>query len=106
MVELIATIILLGSLAGLFFVLYRKLPTLAKQPPNGHHGIKKHEAIVKLEKKLKDWHVDLFHKQIFLHKLLSWVKVKTLQVETRIDRLLHGIRKKAQELDKEIKKKK
>ena len=45
-----------------------------------------------------------FEKQIFLHKLLSWVKVMTLKIETRVDHPLHKIRKKAQEVDKNNKK--
>ena len=46
-----------------------------------------------LEKELKNI-IAFFEKQIYLHKLLSWIKVMTLRVETKIDVLLHKIRKK------------
>ena len=48
------------------------------------------------KKKVKEVSV-FFEKQIFLHKLLSWVKVMTLKIETRVDALLHNIRRKAQQ---------
>ena len=48
----------------------------------------------------------LTEKQIFMHKFLSWTKVMTLKIETRIDALLQKIRKKAQQVDKEISDKK
>ena len=75
-------------------------------PENGHHGIKKHPRIVKIEKKIKDTWFRLFEKQMLLHKILSKSRIWILKTERKIDVLLHGIRKKAQELDKEVKKKK
>ena len=87
-------------------ILLRKAPLLAKLPSNGHHGFKKHHLIVKLENKIKAHHFHLFEKQMLLHKILSFIKVWTLRIETKTDTLLHGIRKKAQELDKEMRKKK
>jgi len=82
------------------------MPVLATLPKNGHHGFKKHAFIVRIEKRAKELHFDFFHKQVWLHKLLSFIKVLTLKVETKIDHLLRALRKKAQELDKELKKKK
>jgi len=82
------------------------MPELVLLPENGHHGFKKHELIVKLEKKIKDTHFRLFEKQMLLHRLLSWTKVFALRIETKVDHLLHGIRKKSQELDKKAKRKK
>ena len=82
------------------------MPALVTLPQNGHHGFKKSEKMVAIEKKIKKFHFDFFRKQVYLHKLLSFAKVWILKLETQIDHLLHGIRKKAQELDKEIKKKK
>ncbi|MEK7664316.1 MAG: hypothetical protein AAB340_02700 [Patescibacteria group bacterium] len=100
MVQLIVFIIFIISLCGLLFILYRKIPALVKLPKNGHHGIKKPKIVGDLEKKIKDTHFHFFEKQMFLHRLLSKTKVWILKTETKIDHLLHSIRKKAQELDK------
>jgi|SRR3989344_2956900 len=101
MIQLIATIIFLGSMLGIVFILYRKTPSLVKLPKNGHHGLSKGKLILTIEDKIKN--IDyFFKKQIILHKFLSWVKVMTLKAEVKIDTLLHRIRKKAQQIDKEI----
>lgn len=102
MAELIAAIIFILSFAGLVLLLARKMPVLNTLPQNGTTGIKKHHYILELETKIKDIFV-AFEKQIYLHKLLSWTKVLILKIETKIDHLLHGIRKKAQQVDKKIK---
>lgn len=101
MIESIILIIFLISIFGIVFILYKKVPALAKLPQNGHHGFKKNEFILNLENKIKSFHFDFFHKQVYLHKFLSWVKVMTLKAEVKIDTLLHSIRKKAQQIDKE-----
>ncbi len=106
MIQLIATIIFLGSILGIIIILYRKVPALVKLPQNGSYGFKKHEFIVNIENRIKHHHFYLFEKQMLLHKILSFFKVWTLKIETKIDHLLRGIRKKAQLLDKEGKKKK
>ena len=100
MVQLIVFIIFIISFGGLVFILYRKIPVLIELPQNGHHGIKKPELIKKIEKKLKEHHFNIFEKKAPLHKLLSKTKCWILKTETKIDHLLHGIRKNAQELDK------
>ncbi len=106
MLQLIAFIIFAVSLLGIAFILLKKIPALAALPQNGHHGIKKNEFVLNIEKKIKDFHFKFFHKQVFLHKILSFIKVWVLRIETKIDVRLHGIRKKAQEIEKQIKKKK
>ncbi|MBI1866243.1 MAG: hypothetical protein HYS02_00550, partial [Candidatus Staskawiczbacteria bacterium] len=63
---------------------------------------KKHEFIVKKKKKINDAYFHLFSKQMLLHKILSKFRVLTLKIERKIDELLHGIRKKAQQIDKEV----
>jgi hypothetical protein len=90
------------SFGGVALLLLRKIPVLNTLPRNGTSGIKKHRFIVEVEEKIKDIFV-FFRKQILLHKILSWVKVMTLKIETRIDHLLHKIRRKAQEVDKNLK---
>ena len=106
MLQLIALIIFIVSLAELIFILWKKIPVLVQLPQNGHHGFKKSESIANIEKKIKDTYFHLFSKQMLLHKVLSFVKITTLKLETKIDELLHGIRKRAQELDKKVKNKK
>lgn len=101
MVEFIALIIFVLSLGGVLFILARKIPVLNTLPQNGDIGIKKHQIILDVENKIKEILISL-EKQVFLHKLLSWIKVMTLRVETKIDSLLHKIRKKAQKVDKEL----
>jgi len=103
MIQLIALIIFFISVAGFAFVLARKIPALNQLPENGDHGFKKHESIVRLEKALKNLHFDFFHKQVWLQKTLSKLRVLILKAERKIDTLLHGMRKKAQELDKKKK---
>ena len=87
-------------------MLYKKIPILITLPKNGHHGFKKPEIIANLEEKIKQHHFRFFEKQLFLHKVLSKFRILTLKIERKIDEVLHGIRKKAQELDKEMRKKK
>ena len=106
MLQLIAFIIFTVSTLAVVFILYKKIPVLVDLPQDGHHGFKKPALIAKIQKKIKHHHFHLFEKQMLLHKFLSKTKVWILKTETKIDHLLHGIRKKAQELDKEAKKKK
>jgi|SRR3989344_8856115 len=106
MIQLIALIIFVFSILGIIYILYKKIPVLTELPKNGYHGFKKPEFISNLERKIKERHFYFFEKQMFLHKILSKLRVLTLKVEKRIDIILGGIRKKAQELDKNIKNKK
>ena len=101
-IELIATIIFVLSFGGIVFILVKKVPTLNTLPQNGTTGIKKHHYILEFENKIKDILIS-FEKQVLLHKILSWVKVITLKVEIKVDKLLHGIRRKAQQVDKDRK---
>lgn len=105
MIQLIATIILLASLSGIAFILFKKAPALAKLPKNGSHGIPKAKIVSHVEEKVKNVY-SLFEKQIILHKILSWIKIMTLKIEHRVDIILHKIRKKAQSVDNKIDKKK
>jgi len=104
MLELIISIIFIISLGGVLFILAKKIPVLNTLPQKGSTGIKKHKIILDVENWAKSILLAL-EKKIWLHKLLSWVKIMTLKLETRIDHLLHKLRKKAQEVDKELKKK-
>lgn len=101
MIELIATIILLISLCGILFILYRKVPVLA-QLPLANGKAERQNFLMATEDKIKDIYL-VFFKQKLLHKLLSWLKIMTLKVETKIDSLLHGIRKEKLSKKKEAK---
>lgn len=103
--ESIVLAIFTCSFGGIILIFLKKIPVLNTLPQNGTAGIKKHKIILNAENKVKDVLI-YFEKQIFLHKFLSWVKCMTLKVEVKIDHLLHNIRKKAQEVDKEFKEKK
>lgn len=105
MVQLIAFIIFLVSTLVVAFMLVKKIPVLAELPQNGHHGIKKPAVVADIEKKVKDFHFHFFKKQMLLHKVLSFSKVWILKIENKIDVLLHGVRKKSQEVAKETKRK-
>ena len=105
MIQLIALIIFICSIGGIVFILFRKVPVLVGLSKNGKIGIRDHRLILNIENRIKEVFLS-FKKQIFLHKFLSWVKVMTLKAETKIDAYLHSIRKKAQQVDKELKDKK
>lgn len=105
MFQLIVFIIFLLSTLGVAFIIYKKIPVLVELPQNGHHGIKKPELILSVEERLKDFYFHFFKKQILWQKILSFTKVWVLKIENRIDILLHGARKKTQEVVKETKRK-
>ena len=91
MFELISIIILIVSLAGIAVILYRKVPVLVELPEVVEKPPRENIFLV-INKKIKG----IFPKQIVLHKILSWIKILTLKIETKIDKLLHIVRKKAQ----------
>ena len=105
MIQLIAFIIFLVSAFMVAVMLYRKIPALVELPQNGHHGLKKPEVMLAVEKRVKDFYFHFFKKQILWQKILSFMKVWLLKIENRIDVLLHGARKKTQEVVKETKRK-
>jgi len=96
MFELIALTILILSLGGVLFILYKKIPGLITLPQNGKIDFRNNRHFSKVEEKIKSVFL-VFEKQILLHKFLSWVKCIILKIEVKIDHLLHNIRKKAQE---------
>ncbi len=105
LIESIVLAIFVVSLGGVLLILIRKMPVLVELPQNGKTSIRNHHIILNIENRIKKIFV-LFEKQIFWHRFLSWVKVMTMKVETKIDHLLHKIRKKAQKIDSELKDKK
>lgn len=104
-IESIFLAIFIISLGGILFILIRKIPVLVKLPQNGSTGFKENQLVSSIEQKLQKIFI-FFGKQIFLHKFLSWVKCLTIKVEVKIDHILHSIRKKAQQIDRDLKEKK
>jgi hypothetical protein len=96
MIELIASIIFIISLGGIFLMLAKKMPVLIKLPQNGTAGIRDHRIVLHFEEKIKEFYFN-FKKQVSLHKILSWLKCFVIKIEVQIDHLLHDIRKKAKE---------
>lgn len=104
MIELIALIIFILSFGGILLILVRKMPILVNLPQNGTTGIKEHRIFLTIEEKIKNI-ILYFEKQILLHKVLSFAKVFVLKIETKIDHLLHSLRKKVKEQkEKDLKK--
>lgn len=105
MLQLIVFIIFIVSLVGILFIVLKKIPVLVQLPQNGSSGLKKSKFILHIEKKIKDAYFHFFAKQMLLHKVLSKFRLLTLKAERKIGESLHIIRKKAQELDQQTKKK-
>lgn len=103
LLESIILAIFVCSFGGALLIFIHKIPVLNSLPQNGSSGIKEHKLVVGFQNKIKSVLI-AFEKQIFFHKFLSWVKVITLKVETKVDHLLHRIRRKAQQVDKKINK--
>lgn len=118
MIELIATIILIGSLTGIGVILYCKLPELRKLPtPKKDKPFK--ESFKNFWLKIKSsrfFKTDFFEN--ILQKLLSKIKILAIKIENKCSRLLQGMREKSvkkeeakndkywQRLKKSLKKKK
>ena len=77
-IEYIILTLFIFSFGAVMFILARKIPTLNSLPQNGNAGIRDHRFILSIESKIKEVLLTI-EKQIFLHKLLSWVKVMILK---------------------------
>lgn len=95
-IESIILGIFIFSLGGAIIILIRKAPVVSTMPKNGTSGIKKHKIVSSTEDKIKQF-ISLFSDGIILHKFLSWAKCKVIKMETWLDGILSGIRKKAKE---------
>ena len=94
-IEYIILSLFIFSFGVVMFILAKKIPVLNNLPHNGTTGIRKHHYILEMEHRIKGVST-FFEKQIYLHKFLSFVKVMTLKIETRVDKSLRNIRTKAQ----------
>ena len=99
MIELIATIILVGSLLGMAVILFRKIPVLVKLPeynPSNALVFFPVKWCKNLKEKIKNISVfKSFSSEIFLQKILSKIRVLSLRVENKIASRLQKLREKA-----------
>jgi len=93
MLELIATIILTGSLLAIGIIIYRKLPLLSELPETApaQSNWKERLAEVKDLSPLKD-----FSSEVFLQKILSKIRILTLKTDTKTSTWLQELREKSQ----------
>ena len=96
-VESIILSIFVVSLGIVMLMLIHKLPAVFSLPQNGQPKIQDHKIFFHLKERAKNVLL-AFEKQVFLHKALSWVKIMTIRLETKIDRLLHKIRRRNQKM--------
>jgi len=99
MIELIATIILVGSLSGIAVILFRKIPVLVKLPDYNSSNTPVSLPVKwckNLKEKIKNISVfKSFSSEIFLQKILSKIRVLSLRVENKIASRLQKLREKA-----------
>jgi len=99
MIELIATIILVGSLLGIAVILFRKIPVLVKLPDYNSSNTLVSLPVKwckNLKEKIKNISVfKSFSSEIFLQKILSKIRVLSLRVENKIASRLQKLREKA-----------
>lgn len=99
MIELIATIILVGSLLGMAVILFRKIPVLVKLPDYNSSNTLVSLPVKwckNLKEKIKNISVfKSFSSEIFLQKILSKIRVLSLRVENKIASRLQKLREKA-----------
>jgi hypothetical protein len=93
--EIIALIILVGSLTGMALIIWRKLPVLAELPE------KIQEPGESLFLRLKNKVANLsfirnFSFALFLQKILSKIRVLTLRIENKTADWLQKLREKSQ----------
>lgn len=94
MIELIAVLILIGSIIGLGMILFRKIPVLVELPE-----IAEKPLLGNFWQKLKEKIKNLppfksFSSEVFIQKLLSKIRILTLRIENKIAVELQKLREK------------
>jgi len=92
LIESIILAIFILSLGVVLLILIRKIPVLSSLSQTGSAGIREHHVVLNIQNRMSKVAV-FFEKQILFHKFLSFVKVTTMKIETKVDNLLHNIRK-------------
>jgi len=99
MIELIATITLIGSLIGIGVTFIRRIPDLEKLPETERGSLKESCRKIWLRiKNLRFFKPDFFEN--FLQKLLSKVKVLAIKTENKCSLRLQRIREKSVKREK------
>ena len=96
--ELIATIILFGSLLGMVVILFRKIPVLVELPEvSPRKKRQKAPGFFQkgIEKIKKSGPFKSFSYEIFLQKILSKVRILSLKTENRTFSWLQKLREKS-----------
>lgn len=92
--ELVAIIILVGSLLGILVILFRKIPVLVELPEE--RVIAQERLFFKLRERIKNsryFRPSYF--ELFLQKILSKIRILTLKTENQIAIWLQKLRKKS-----------
>lgn len=100
--EILAKIVLIGSLIGMFVIFFKKAPLLAGLPKTTSVFEKKGNIWLILFRKLKERLKNLpflrdFASEIFLQKILSRFRVLTLKIESQTGQWLEFLRKRSRE---------
>jgi len=94
MIELIAAIILFGSLIGMGVIIFRKIPVLLTLP---EILLQKESFISKLKERLKKLNpFRNFSYEIFLQKILTKIRIISLKIDNKISNWLQKLREKYQ----------
>jgi len=102
MAELILTILLLVSLFGMAFILYRKIPVLINLPETSENLPRASEIIEKSREEIKKISgAGKLNRDLLLQKILSKIRVLTLKTENRTGVWLEKLRKKRNNQDKD-----
>jgi len=93
--DLIAIIILVGSLVGMAVIIFRKIPVLVKLPVLPQK--KEEKLLLKLKGKIKILNpFKNFSFEIFLQKILSKIRILSLKSENKIGSWLQRLRERSQ----------
>ena len=100
--EILAKIVLVGSLIGMLVIFFKKVPLLADMPKTTSVFEKRGNAWLILFRKLKEKLKNLpflkgFSSGIFLQKILSSFRVFALKLENKTGQWLEILRKRSRE---------
>jgi len=96
MIELIAIVILLGSIAGMGVIVWRKMPVLVGLPEVLPE--KSEPLSLKLKKKIKELNpFKNFSYEVFLQKLISKIRILSLKTDSQTFNWLQKLRRKTRQ---------
>lgn len=94
--ELIAGIILFGSLLGMGAIILRKIPVLVELPEIPAVRINWRSIFLKLKEKIKNTSfLKSFSHEVFLQKILSKIRILSLKSENKTGSWLQRLREKS-----------